>query len=146
MKYQGAAVILACILALSCAAPLACQDQRIRIIPIHPPNPPVRHGGGWRNMNYPTPEKRAENLAQLLSLSDEQKQKVQTLFVNQDKESDAIWEDSSLSQAQRTRKIDELRDATVKQVRDLLTDEQKRKYDAIAPAPAPRRIVQYDGP
>lgn len=113
---------------------------------IHPPNPPVRHGGGWRNVDYPSPEKRAENLAQLLGLSNEQRQQVVALFIDQEKQSNEILEDSSLTQKQRTTKIDDLRDATVKQVRALLTDEQKKKYDAIAPAKPSHPAVQYVGP
>lgn len=146
MNNRGAAVILACGMAVAWAAPLTCGAQQVRLIPIHPPNPPVRHGGGWRNVNYPGPEKRAENLAKLLALSDEQKEKVQALFIDQDKQSDDIWQDTSLPPAQRTQKLDDLRDATVKKVREILTEEQRKKYDAIAPAAAPRRVGQYVGP
>lgn len=146
MNNRGAAVILACVMAVAWAAPLAWGEQEVRLIPINPPNPPVRHGGGWRNMNYPGPEKRAENLARLIGLSAEQKAKVQALFAEQDKQAREIWEDTSLTEKPRTKKLGDLRDATVKKVRELLTDEQRKKYDAIAPAATPRRVGDYVGP
>ena len=145
MSNRSAPVFLVMIAMILCTGALRASAQG-RLMRIHPPNPPVHHGGGWRNVDYPTPEKRAENLAQLLGLSDEQKQKVVALFTEQDEKSNEILANSSLTQQRRTARIDALRDATVKQVRELLTDEQQKKYDAIAPAKPTRPAEHYDGP
>lgn len=114
------------------------QQQGVRILPIHPPNPPLQLPHEYRHVriSYPTPEKRADNLAALLDLSSEQKSNVLALFIDQDKQGKDLWNDPSLTEVSKTRKIDELRDATVQRVRGLLTDEQRKKYDAIAPPKA----------
>lgn len=111
---------------------LAAPQRRGRII-IRPqtPNAPGPRGR-YIDVDYPTPEQRAANLAELLSLTDDQKQKVQAIFVEQDKQALALWSDQSLTADVRTKKIDELREAAMKRVRDLLTEEQKKKYDALS--------------
>ena len=122
-------------MAMLASPALAVQQHEIRILPIHPPNPPLIRPHDYRHVrvSYPTPEKRADNLAELLDLSSEQKSKVLALFVDQDKQGRALWSDLSLSERVRDNRIDELREATVQQVRSFLTDEQRKKYDAIAP-------------
>lgn len=126
------------------AGPAHAQlQQEIRLLPIHPPNPPVDNPNLYRHVRvtFPTPEKRAENLTGLLELSSEQKSKVLALLVDQDKETSALWHDESLSAAARGQKIDELRDATVNKIRGVLDEQQRKKYDSIAPPrPAPKRI------
>ena len=124
-----AAVVIMAIAGANLA--LASPQRRGRII-IRPQTPPG-HGdrGRYVDVDYPTPEKRAANLAELLNLTDDQKQKVQVIFIEQDKQTLALWSDNSFSAEARTKKIDDAREAAMKKVRDLLTDEQKKKYDAV---------------
>jgi hypothetical protein len=110
------AIVAAVVVAMASANPAHAGPQR---------------RGRYIDVDYPTPEKRAANLAELLSLSDDQKQKVQAIFADQDKQTLALWSDESLAADARTKKIAEVRDAAMKKVRDLLTGEQKKKYDAI---------------
>lgn len=119
------------------AGPAHAQpQQRTSILRIHPHNPPVNNPHDYRHerASFPTPEKRAENLVQLLGLSSEQKDQVQAIFVDEDKQSTALWADTSLAPQARIGKLDELRDATVQKVRTVLNDDQRKKFDAIAPA------------
>ncbi len=103
------------------------------------PQTPPGHGqtGRYIDVDYPSPEKRAANLAELLNLTEEQKQKVEAIFLEQDKQTMALWSDESLAADARTKKISQARDAAVKKVRDLLTGEQQKKYDALGPAEKP---------
>jgi hypothetical protein len=121
------------------AAPASAQvQQQIRILPIHPPNPPVHDPHGYRHVrvSFPSPEQRADNLAQLLGLSSEQKDRIQAIFIDQDKRSTALWDDTSLAAPARIARLEQLRDETVQKVRPVLSTEQRKKYDAIAPAKA----------
>ena len=107
----------------------------IRPQPAPPPNPAGRR---YVDMDYPSPEKRAANLAELLNLSDEQRDKVKDIFVAHDKQASELWADESLSTQARLKKLAEVRINAVKKVRELLTDEQKKKYDALNPADKPQ--------
>ena len=126
---------LAFIAALAMLAGPARAQQHVTILPIHPPNPPLNRPHEYRHVrvSYPTPEKRVENLAALLNLTSEQQSKVLALFIGQDAQAKDLWSDTSLSPQSRDKKLDALRDATVQQVRLVLTDQQRLKYDALAP-------------
>jgi Spy/CpxP family protein refolding chaperone len=126
------AIVATVVVAMASANPAQAGPQRRGRIIIRPQIPPAPgQRGRYIDVDYPTPEKRAANLAELLSLSDDQKQKVQAIFADQDKQTLALWSDESLAADLRTKKIAEVRDAAMKKVRDLLTGEQKKKYDAI---------------
>jgi hypothetical protein len=132
MRWQ-IAMVAAALVTMGIAGPAQAAPQRRGRIIIRPQVPPVTGPGRhYVDVDYPTPEQRAANLAELLNLTDDQKQKVQSIFVEQDKETLALWSDESLSDATRTKKIAEIREAATKKIRDLLTDEQKRKYAALS--------------
>lgn len=125
----------------------AQPQQRTQILRIHPHNPPVNNPHEYRHerASFPTPEKRAENLTQLLGLSSDQKDQVRAIFVDEDKQNTALWADTSLAPQARIGKLDQVRDETVQKVRTVLNDEQRQKYDAIAPAkPAERPRIEPD--
>ena len=127
------ALVVRMLLLFTVTSALPIFAQRPYRLEMKPQRPPGRDfGRHYEDVGYPTPEKRAANLGELLTLTDEQKPKVQAIFVEQDKQSFALWADESLTDAARIRKIAELRDATTRKIRDLLTDEQKKKYDALA--------------
>jgi hypothetical protein len=126
------AIVATALAATAAANPaLAAPQRRGRII-IRPqtPNPPGPRGR-YIDVDYPTPQKRVANLSELLDLTEDQKQKALGIFVEQDKQTLALWSDESLTADARTKKIEEVRAAAMKKFRDLLTDEQKKKYDAL---------------
>lgn len=106
------------------------RPPRIIIRP-QPPPPPSPEGKRYVEMDYPTPEKRADNLSELLHLTDPQRDKVRAIFVEQEKESLALWSDDSLNSEARNKKLAGVREVAVKKVRELLTDGQKKKYDEL---------------
>jgi hypothetical protein len=129
MKY-ALAIVAILVVAMAGTAPLYAQRRGRIIIRPQTPNPPGPRGR-YIDVDYPSPEKRAANLAELLDLTDDQKQKVVAIFVDQDKQTLALWSDDSLAADARTKKIAQVRDAATKRVRELLTDEQQKKYDAL---------------
>ncbi len=135
MKRALAIAILAFVMVASALPCLAQRKYRLEMKPQRPPG--ANFGRHYEDVDYPTPEKRAANLAELLNLTDDQKQKAQAIFLAQDKQSFALWADESLTESARGKKITELREATAKQVRDLLTDEQKKKYDELGASAKP---------
>ena len=141
----GLAAILVAALSITTRAEAQYRPPRIIIRP-QPAPPPNPSGKRYVEMNYPSPEKRAANLAGLLDLTDEQRNKVKDIFVLQEKESSALWDDQSVEPHERLKKLDEVRIAAVRKVRDVLTDEQKKKYDALDPAskPAEKPRLQPD--
>ena len=126
-------IVAMAVAAMAASNPAMAQPQRRGRIIIRPqtPNPPGPRGR-YIDVDYPTPEKRVSNLSELLDLTDDQKQKALALFIEQDKQTLALWSDDSLAADARMKKIDELRAAAMKKFRDLLTDEQKKKHDALA--------------
>ena len=126
----GIAVIFLAALPIPTRCYAQYRPPRIIIRP-QPPPPPSPEGRRYVEMDYPTPAKRAANLAELLNLTDDQKQKVQAIFVEQEKEALAVWADDTLTADARAKKVADLRAQATKKVRDLLTDDQKKKYDEI---------------
>lgn len=117
------------------------RPPRIIIRP-QPPPPPGPAGRRYVEMDYPTPEKRAANLTELLDLTEDQKQKVTAIFVEQDKQSSAVWADDSLATDARNKKLAGIRAGAARKVRDLLTDEQKKKYDALGAVEKPPEKIR----
>ena len=127
--------VFAFLVMASAPSALAQRKYRLEMKPQRPPG--TDFGRHYEDVDYPTPEKRAANLTELLNLTDDQKQKVQAIFVDQDKQGIALWADDSLTVEARTKKLAELRSAVTKRIRELLTDEQKKKYDALATGDKP---------
>jgi hypothetical protein len=125
-------IVAIALAAVASVNPVQAAPQRRGRIIIRPqtPNPPGPRGR-YIDVDYPTPEKRVANLSELLDLSDDQKQKALAIFADHDKQTLALWSDSSLTPEARTKKTEEVRAAAMNKFRDLLTDEQKKKYDAL---------------
>src|SRR4051812_36789166 len=145
MKSSTAVVVVAIVLAATVAAANSEPQRRNRII-IRPqvPNAPGPRGR-CVDVDYPTPEKRAANLAELLTLTDEQRQKVRDIFVEQDSRTSEVWADESLAAEALEKKIAGVRDEIRKKIRQILTDDQRKQYDALTPEkPAERIRLQPD--
>jgi len=132
---------IAVVLFVVVSLPNRCEAQyrppRIIIRP-QPPPPPGPAGKRYVEMEYPSPDKRAANLAELLGLTDEQRAKVKDIFAEQEKQSAELWSDDSLSIDARSKKLAEVRVGAVKRVREVLTDDQRKQYDALDPSRKPQ--------
>ena len=123
---------IATLMLAAMASVLPAHSQRKYRLEMKPQRPPGNnYGRHYEDVDYPTPQKRAANLAELLNLNDDQKQKVTAIFAEQDKQALDLWADESLNDDARLKKIDVVRADATNKVRLLLTDEQRKKYDAL---------------
>lgn len=88
-------------------------------------------GGGHGRGRMMSPEERTEHLAQALSLSDDQKGKVLSIFQDEQKQIEALRSDSSLSQEDRWSKMREIRQNTNTQIKGTLNPDQAKKFDEM---------------
>lgn len=88
-------------------------------------------GGGHRRGRMMSPEERTEHLTQALSLSDDQKGKVLSIFQDEQKQVEALRSDSSLSQEDRWSKMREIRQNTNTQIKGTLNPDQAKKFDEM---------------
>jgi len=86
-------------------------------------------GGGHRHGRMMSPEERTEHLTQALSLSDDQKGKVLSIFQDEQKQMEAVHSDSSLSRDDRWSKMREIHQNTTTQIKATLNPDQAKKFD-----------------
>jgi protein CpxP len=89
-----------------------------------------RRGGRGMMMN-------ADRLSQELNLTPEQKTKVEGIFQEQRTQMMALRQDSSVSQDDRREKMEKIRETTHNKIRDVLTSEQKEKFDKMGQGRGP---------
>jgi len=85
--------------------------------------------GGHRHM--PSVDEQTNQLARDLSLTDDQKTQVKAILQDQRDQMKKLMEDSSGSREGNWSKMREIREKSSAKIRDLLTDEQKTKYDKL---------------
>jgi Spy/CpxP family protein refolding chaperone len=123
-------IFIVLILATSLLAQSAPQSQA------PPPQAPAGHG------ILGNPEKFADaHLAALdkaISLTDEQKPRVRTVFVNEAKKLVSIFNDATLTDEQKGRSIQSLHLTTLHLVAVELTPEQRQKFFNFMPEARPR--------
>jgi periplasmic protein CpxP/Spy len=88
-----------------------------------------RRGGGMMT---------ADRLAEQLNLTPDQKTKVDAVLQDQRSQMMALRQDSSMSQEDRRDKMQGIQKTTHGKIRDLLTDEQKEKFDKMPQGRGPR--------
>ena len=88
-------------------------------------------GGGHRHGPMMSPEERTEHLTQALSLSDDQKGKVLSIFQDEQKQMEAVRSDSSLSRDDRWSKMREIHQNTTTQIKGTLNSDQAKKFDEM---------------
>jgi Spy/CpxP family protein refolding chaperone len=123
-------ILIVLILASSLLAQSAPQSQT------PPPQAPAGHG------ILGNPEKFADAhitaLDKAVALTDEQKPRVRTVFVNEAKKLIAIFNDATLSDEQKGRSIQSLHLTTLHLVAAELTQEQRQKFFNFMPDAQPR--------
>ena len=74
---------------------------------------------------------KTEQLNQAASLSDEQKEKVQTVFEGIEMKNEGVRNDASMSEAQKAEIIESNKSAEANMMQSILTDEQYNKYKTM---------------
>jgi periplasmic protein CpxP/Spy len=92
------------------------------------PGGPGGHGGHWQP---PSAEEQTARLTKALTLTEEQQGKVKAILETQHQQMGKLREDSSVAPEDRFAKVRELREKAHSEIKDLLTDEQKKKFDEM---------------
>jgi Spy/CpxP family protein refolding chaperone len=95
-------------------------------------NPPAQGGGddqGRPRRGMPSVEDQVKNLTEKLSLTDDQQAKVKTILEDTRSQMMKVMQDDSISREDKMAKGRSLREASNGKIRDLLTDDQKKKFD-----------------
>ncbi|NVN98117.1 MAG: hypothetical protein HXX17_02260 [Geobacteraceae bacterium] len=77
------------------------------------------------------PDNRLKLIRERLGLSDEQAAKIKPILVAEQAEIEKLRGNSSLNRDQRRAKLEDLNKGTSEKIRQELTEEQQKKYDAI---------------
>ncbi|WP_188553953.1 Spy/CpxP family protein refolding chaperone [Edaphobacter dinghuensis] len=135
-----AAVLALCTATLSTAPMMMAQDNTAP-----PPQqqdnmgpPPGGHGRGMRG------ERQVEMLTKRLNLTPDQVTQVKAIDADQMTQMKALHDDTSTPQADKRSKMMAIRQASQDKIRNVLTDEQKPKYDAMLAKMQSRRH-NHDG-
>jgi periplasmic protein CpxP/Spy len=113
-------VRIALLLAVSLLATAAFAQQ----------NPPPSGDQQGPRRGMPSVDDQLKNLTDRLSLTSDQQAKIKPILEDQRTQMQALMKDDSLSQDDRRTKGRSIRESTDAKIRDVLTDDQKKKYDA----------------
>jgi periplasmic protein CpxP/Spy len=124
MKMKGIRVtktisVLASLLFLFAVIPVLSQDN------------PSGYGGGHRGRMMATPQDRTDHLSQALSLNDDQKAKVLSIYQDEDKQMSALRSNSDMSRQDKRTQMQQIHEKTDTQIKALLNPDQAQKYDAM---------------
>jgi hypothetical protein len=89
---------------------------------------PSGHGQGE---GRPTVAEHLKSLTERLNLSSDQQARIKVILEEQRVQMQAIWQDTSLSREDKTSRAQTVREAANSKMRVVLTDEQRKKFDAI---------------
>ena len=111
------------VLAVALLAPIGLLAQG------GPPDGAAEGMGGHRRM--PSVDDQVKDLTSKLNLTDAQQSQVRTILQDQRDQMKKVMEDSSGSRKDNWSKMRELHQQSSAKIRDVLTDEQKPKYDKL---------------
>lgn len=86
----------------------------------------AQHGRGM-----PSVDDQVKMLSQRLNLTEDEQAKIKPILEDQHTQMQGLMKDSSLSPADRRDKAMSIHDQTHAKIRDVLTDDQKKKFDAM---------------
>jgi len=95
-------------------------------------NPPAQGGGGNQPQGQRGPmsvDDQLKNLTDRLSLTADQQGKIKPILEDRNQQMQALRNDQSLTQDDRRTKGRAIQEASTQKIRDVLTDDQKKKYD-----------------
>jgi hypothetical protein len=90
-------------------------------------------GGQWGHGQGqpPTAEQRLQRMTQQLNLSEAQQQQIKPILENESKQTQALREDTSLSQQDRMTKMMAIRQDSSSQIKPILNADQQKQYDEM---------------
>ena len=105
-------------------------------------------GGGHGSMGHPMMgvDARVNELSKQLNLGDDQKNQVRDILQDQQDQMKQLMQDSSTSRQDKMSKMRSLHQAGNGKIRDLLSDEQKKKFDDYLQKQQQRMQQRHGGP
>ena len=94
------------------------------------PPPPGGEGQG-QGRRMPSIEDQLKNLTEKLTLTDDQQAKVKTILEDTRSQMTKIMQDQDMSREDKMAKGRSIREAGNTKIREVLTDEQKKKFDDL---------------
>jgi len=79
----------------------------------------------------PSVDERVQHMTKALNLSADQQAKVKSILEDQHSQMASLKQDTSMSQQDRQAKFQQIHQASMQKIRDLLNDEQKSKFDQM---------------
>lgn len=92
--------------------------------------PAADQAGQGERRQMPTIDEQVKRLSDRINLTDDQQAKAKTILEDQRTQAQALMKDDSLSQDDKKQKFMGLRQTTISKIKDLLNDDQKKKFDA----------------
>jgi protein CpxP len=90
------------------------------------------HGyGHGHGRGMPTVDEQVQHMTQKLNLTSDQQSQIKSILENERQQMEALHNDTSTSQQDKMEKFRTARQENSTKIRDLLNDDQKKKYDAM---------------
>jgi hypothetical protein len=136
-------VIILCI-ALFAIGAFAVQSQQTP--PSQGTQPAAGQAGQGERRQMPTIDEQVKRLSDRLTLTDDQQAKVKTILEDQRAQAQVLMKDDSLSPDDKRQKFAGVRQTTISKIRDLLNDDQKKKFETyLQEMQGPPKEKQGDG-
>jgi periplasmic protein CpxP/Spy len=105
--------------------------------------PGQEQGRGAMRMN---PDRQLERMTRELGLTADQQGQIKPLLVDRQQKMDAVFQDQSLSPADRRAKMQSIRQESQGKIEAVLNDQQKQKFEAMEQHMRNRRGPGQDAP
>jgi len=90
------------------------------------------HGyGHGHGRGMPTVDEQVQHMTQTLNLSSDQQSQIKTILTDERQQMEALHNDTSTAQQDKMDKMRTLHQQNSTKIRDVLNDDQKKKYDAM---------------
>ena len=90
--------------------------------------PSGEHMGRWHQMS---PDEELQSLDKMLKLTDDQKNQIKPILEDRQQKMQSLRSDTSLSEQGRWGKVRSIREESNSKIRNLLNDDQKKKFDEM---------------
>jgi periplasmic protein CpxP/Spy len=94
------------------------------------PSAPSAEGQG-KHHGMPSIDERVAHMTKALNLSEDQQTKVKSILTDQRDQMMSLKQDTSTAPTDRRAKFQEIHESTQQKIRDVLTDDQKTKFDQM---------------
>jgi hypothetical protein len=133
-------------LCIACFAVTAFAVQSQQLPSGQGAQPAAPQAGQGEHRQMPTIDEQVQRLSERIKLTDDQQAKTKTILEDQRTQAQTLMKDDSLSPDDKRQKFMGLRQTTISKIKDLLNDDQKKKFEAyLQEMQGPPKEKQGDG-